>query len=334
MRAAPVKRIKRDQPAYAVIAQTLRTRIKRKKLPPGTVLLESSLASIFGLGSRSPVKQALRQLQEERLLSRFDGRGVIVGSATGPVLRLKLTRALLGLDENTADISRVPTWQKIYHPIERELIFRSVFGRFRVNELELSHYYKIGRTVAHEALTQIQSTGILMKGGKTQWFTVPLDAQRLDDLFALRELIEPILVARAASRVPSDKLNAMKQRLLNAMTHYPKVDPSDLDALENDVHITCLEYGRNVEMLEALKRTRCIFILSKHILGREMPYPKIDPLFEEHLRIIESLDKRDSERAQRAMLMHLQAARKKVADRLLAFRKGYRMAPISFISEV
>jgi len=60
-----VKRIKPDQPAYAVIAQTLRTRIKRKKLLPGTVLLESSLASIFGSGSRSPVKQALRQLQEE-----------------------------------------------------------------------------------------------------------------------------------------------------------------------------------------------------------------------------------------------------------------------------
>jgi hypothetical protein len=30
-------------------------------------------------------------------------------------------------------------------------------------------------------------------------------------------------------------------------------------------------------MLEALKRTRGIVILGKHILGREMPYPKIVP---------------------------------------------------------
>ncbi len=330
----PVKRIKPDQPAYAVIAQTLRTRIKRKKLLPGTVLLEGSLASIFGSGSRSPVKQALQQLQEEGILSRFDGRGVIVGSATGPILRVKLTRALLGLDENTPDISRVPTWQKIYHPIERELIFRSAFGRFRINELELSHYYQIGRTVAHEALTQIQSTGILMKGGKAQWFTVPLDAKRLDDLYALRELIEPVLVARAALKIPPDTLAAMKQRLLNAANHYPKVDPSDLDALENDIHITCLEYGHNVEMLEALKRTRCIVILGKHILGKEMPYPKIDPFFEEHLRIIEGLDKRDSERARRAMLTHLHASRKKVAKRLVAFRKSFSMAPVSFVNEV
>ena len=333
-RGAPVKKIKRDRPAYAVIAETLRTRIKRKKLLPGTVLLEGPLASIFGSGSRAPVKQALQQLQEEGILSRFDGRGVIVGSAKGPVLRLKLTRALLGLNEDSPDLTRVPTWQKIYHPIERELILRSAFGRFRVNELELSHHYKIGRTVAHEALTQIQSTGILMKGDKTQWFTVPLDGKRVNDLYALRELIEPVLVARAASKLPPDTLNAMKQRLLNAMNSYPKVDPSDLDSLENDIHITCLEYGHNVEMLEALKRTRCITILSKHILGKEMPYPKIDPFFAEHLRIIEGLDKHDSERARRAMLAHLQAARKKLADRLVAFQKGYSMAPISFVTEV
>ena len=329
----PVNRIKPDQPAYAVIAQTLRTCIKRKKLLPGTVLLEGSLASIFGSGSRSPVKQALQQLQEEGILSRFDGRGVIVGSATSEVRRLKLTREMLGLDENAPDISRVPTWQKIYQPIERELILRSAFGRFRVNELELSHHYKIGRTVAHEALTQIQSTGIIMKGGGTQWFTVPLDEKRLDDLYALRELIEPMLVSRAALRLPPDTLNSMKERLLNAMNHYPKVDPADLDALENDIHITCLEYGHNVEMLEALKRTRCIVILGKHMLGKEMPYPKIDPFFEEHLRIIEGLDKRDSDRARRAMLRHLQAARKKVANRLVAFRKNYSMAPISFVTE-
>lgn len=329
-----MKTIKPDQPAYAVIAQTLRTCIKRKKLLPGTVLLEGSLASIFGSGSRSPVKQAIQQLQQEGILSRFDGRGVIVGSAAGPILRLKLTRALLGLDENAPDISRIPTWQKVYYPIERELIIRSAFGRFRVNELELSHHYKIGRTVAHEALTQIQSTGIIMKGGKTQWFTVPLDEKRVDDLYALRELIEPVLVARAALTLPPDMLHAMKQRLLNAIKLYPKIDPSDLYALEDDIHITCLEYGHNVEMLEALKRTRCIVILIKHMFGKEMPYSKIDPFFEEHLRIIDGLDKRDSERARRAMMRHLQAARKKVANRLVAFRKNYSMAPISFVTEV
>ena len=60
-----MKRIKPDQPAYAVIAQTLRTCIKRKKLLPGTVLLEGSLASIFGSGSRSPVKQAFSNFRKK-----------------------------------------------------------------------------------------------------------------------------------------------------------------------------------------------------------------------------------------------------------------------------
>ena len=322
-----------DPPAYAVITQVLRTRIKRKKLLPGTVLLEGALASIFGSASRSPVKQALRQLQEEGLVSRFDGRGVIVGPANSPVLRPTLTRALLDLDESEAGLSRIPAWQKIYHTIEHELIIRSAFGRFRVNELELAHHYKIGRTVAHETLTQIQSTGILMKGDKAQWFTVPLTPRRLGDLYELRELIEPVLIANATQRIPSDTLHAMRDRLLKAMKRYPKVAPSLLDTLENDVHVTCLEYGGNHEMLGALRRTRCILIMSKHILGTKMPYPKVDPYFEEHLRVIEGLRVRDADRARLAMLSHLRAARHKVVERLVAFRKSYSMVPISFVSE-
>lgn len=325
--------INSDPPAYAVITQVLRTRIKRKKLLPGTVLLEGPLASIFGSASRSPVKQALRQLQEEGLVSRFSGRGVIVGPATSPVLRPRLTRALLELDESEVSFARVPAWQKIYHTIEHELIIRSAFGRFRVNELELAHHYKIGRTVAHETLTQIQSTGILTKGDKAQWVTVPLTPRRLDDLYELRELIEPVLVAGASSRMPPDTLRAMRERLLKAMKRYPKVAPSHLDTLENDLHVKCLEHGGNLEMLGALRRTRCILILGKHILGTEMPYPKADPYFEEHLEVIEGLCMRDADRARLAMLAHLRAARYKVAERLAAFQKRYSMVPVSFIAE-
>jgi DNA-binding GntR family transcriptional regulator len=103
--------------------------------------------------------------------------------------------------------------------------------------------------------------------------------------------------------------------------------------LENDLHVKCLEHGGNFEMLGALRRTRCILILSKHILGTEMPYPKTDPYFEEHLEVIEGLCMRDAHRARLAMLAHLRAARHKVAERLVAFQKSYSMVPVSFIAE-
>lgn len=320
----------RDPPAYQLIAAALRKSIRRKRLPAGLVLQEESLAALFG-SSRSPVKAAFKQLLEEALLSRFDGRGVIVGTKPRALHRAPVTRAMLGLEEGEGALPRVQAWQKVYQTIERELIYRSVFGRFLVNELELARYYGIGRTVAHDALLRLQATGIVIKGEKAHWYIVPLDPKRLNDLYDLRELIEPVLMTSAATRIPEQTLESMAERLGNAMRRYPLVDIDSLDRLEHDVHVSCLEFGGNAEMLEALKRTRCILISGKHILGKQMPYPRLDPFLAEHLEVIEALRSRDAKRARQAMLSHLQAARVKVETRLQAFRESYTLAPISFV---
>ncbi len=329
--AARARPLQRDPPAYKLITDTLRESIRRGRLPPGLVLQEGSLAELFG-SSRSPVKAALKQLISERLLSRSDGRGVQVGSRGTTPDRTPLTHIMLGIEESSRALPRVHAWQKIYRTIERELLYRSVFGRFQVNELELARYYHAGRTVAHDALLRLQASGIVAKGEKAHWYVVPLDSQRLNELYELRKLIEPILVGHAAARIPADVLAQMQSRLREAMRLQPQVRIDELDGLEHDLHVSCLEYGGNHEMLEALGRTRCILISGKHILGKHVPYPQIDPFLGEHLAVIEALLSRDPRRARQAMRTHLDSAHAKVEARLQQFRKSFTLTPISFVS--
>lgn len=329
--ATRARPLQRDPPAYKLITDTLRESIRRGRLPPGLVLQEGSLAELFG-SSRSPVKTALKQLISERLLSRSDGRGVQVGSRGTTPDRTPLTHTMLGIEESSRALPRVHAWQKIYRTIERELLYHSAFGRFQVNELELARYYHAGRTVAHDALLRLQASGIVAKGEKAHWYVVPLDSQRLNELYELRKLIEPILVGNAATRIPADVLAQMQSRLREAMRRHPQVRIDELDGLEHDLHVSCLEYGGNREMLEALGRTRCILISGKHILGRQVPYPRIDPFLGEHLAVIEALLSRDPRRARQAMRTHLDSAHAKVEARLQEFRQSYTLTPISFVS--
>lgn len=323
--------LERDPPAYKLIADTLRQSIRRGRLPPGLVLQEEALASLFG-SSRSPVKAALRQLLSERLLSHSDGRGVLVGSRGVAPDRTPLTHAMLGIAESGQALPRVHAWQKIYGTIERELLYRSVFGRFQVNELELARHYHAGRTVAHDALLRLQASGIITKGEKAHWYVVPLDSRRLNELYELRKLIEPALVGNAATRIPAETLAAMRNRLREAIRRHPQVRIEELDGLEHDLHVSCLEYGGNREMSEALRRTRCILISGKHILGKHVPYPRMDPFLGEHLAVIEALLSREPRRARQAMRTHLESAHAKVEARLQAFRRSYTLTPISFIA--
>lgn len=331
LRAARACILRRDPPAYKLITDTLRKSIQRGRLPPGLVLQEASLASLFG-SSRSPVKAALRQLISERLLSRSDGRGVLVGSRGIEPDRTPLTNAMLGIDESGGVVPRVHAWQKLYGTIERVLLYHAVFGRFQVNELELARHYHVGRTVAHDTLLRLQASGIVTKGEKAHWYVVPLDSKRLDELYELRKLIEPALVGNAAARIPADTLTQMQRRLRATIRRHPQIGIDELDGLEHDLHVSCLEYGGNREMLEALRRTRCILISGKHILGKHIPYPKVDPFMGEHLAVIEALLSREPARARRAMRTHLESAHAKVEARLQQFRKSYTLSPVSFVS--
>src|SRR5215472_12603217 len=93
--ATQVRLLQRDPPAYQLIADALRQSIRHRRLRRGLLLQEGALASLFG-SSRSPVKAALRQLISERLVSRSDGRGVLVGTRRGIApYRTPLTYAML-----------------------------------------------------------------------------------------------------------------------------------------------------------------------------------------------------------------------------------------------
>ncbi|GBD47924.1 GntR family transcriptional regulator [Methylopila sp. Yamaguchi] len=312
----------RKRPAYALIADTLRETIASGRLPAGAVLAEGALASLFG-ASRSPVKQAFAQLEAEKLVRRFDGRGVLVGD--GPPKRVALTAEILGLATGAA---RDDAWDTLYYALERAVIEASVFGRFRINELALARHFGVGRTVARNLLLRAQGTGIAVKTDSGHWQIVPMDEARISDLYELRLMLEPPLIKSAAGRVPGDLLREMATRHAAANRAAPDYGVAELDALEADIHVTCLGFGRNAEARAALERTRCLLVVGKHIQAAIAKAPRIDPFMDEHLAILAALEANDGDRAAAALSDHLLSSMRKAAERLEAFRaQGGPSAP-------
>jgi DNA-binding GntR family transcriptional regulator len=308
-------------PVYRKIAAILQDSIDAGRLGPGTVLMEGPLATLFG-SSRTPVKQALNDLSERGVIRRFDGRGFVVGDGQ-PGRRARLTAGQLGLDEANPELPRTWGWQRIYESVERELIFHSALGRFRVNEVELARFYKVGRTVAHDVLVQAQSTGLIAKDERLRWYVVPLDEKRVCDLYDFRELIEPRTVANSIGRVPPAVLADMATRLAAALDAYPAISAAALDAMEHDLHVTCLGYCGNPEIIEALKRTRCLLFTQKHMLGSAVSYPRTEPFMAEHLEIVAAMQRGDAATVENRMRAHLKHARIKVIERLALFRRSF-----------
>ena len=152
---------------------------------------------------------------------------------------------------------------------------------------------------------------------------MPLDALRISHLYELRWLLEPAALRSAMlNSTPADSQD-LRANLKTAMRAYPDVSRTDLDNLENDLHVKFLSRCTNKELLQSLQRTRCILTLSKHVLGVSAPMPKRDPFMAEHLSIFKSIAEGDALQAEHCLRSHLEASSLKVAQRVSVVREHF-----------
>ncbi|WP_330646952.1 GntR family transcriptional regulator [Thioclava sp. FTW29] len=173
---------------FEAAASLLRSNIEAGHLLAGFVLQESALAERLGM-SRATVKRAFSILEDEGLLTRFSGRGLVVAGGCGTPQRVDLRQVELDL-EGLDDALGQPSWHRIYAEVERELSRSLIFGRYRVIEAMIAQEYDISRTVVRDVLGRLQERGLVQKTQTSRWIVEPLTAQRIKDKFELRQVLE------------------------------------------------------------------------------------------------------------------------------------------------
>lgn len=316
--------------AYEAIADTLRRAIEGRTLPEGIVLLEGPIAALFS-ASRSPVKRALAMLEDEGLVRQFEGRGMLVGATGGP-RREKVTAAMLGLEAEEAGVHpRTFAWQTFYYDFEQTVILRAVFGSARINELALARHYKVGRTVASDILNHAARTGLVTVDEKSRWLINPLDADRFRDLYELRALLEPAALTTAIPRMPLDVVRSMRARLVTAFDNIAEVESQEFDKLEEDLHIDLLQFSSNGEIIEALRRTRCVLVAGKHIQHAIRAGGAIDAFMNEHIDVMDAILGHDPGHAGEKLMEHIVRSGEKAQARLRDYLTRNDPAPVSYL---
>jgi DNA-binding GntR family transcriptional regulator len=178
--------------------------------------------------------------------------------------------------------------------------------------------------VARDALTRLEALGIVEKDERMRWTLVPLDEQRMRDLHDIRVALEPMALTRAAPFIPPAERRSMTHRLEEALAVYPGLSVEAMDALETDLHITCLGYCPNRELLIALRRARFMLNVSKHIIGVSHRMPESEPFIAEHLAVFRALDVDDTARAAETLHHHIAVSLPKVIGRVAELRAAHR----------
>lgn len=242
-----------QEPRYELIGRVLRENILSGVLPQGFVLLEGPIAAVMQT-SRVPVQSALRQLLDEGLIHRFDGRGYLVGQGGNGIIPIRRDIRELELEiPQVVDqaLQTRGTWRHVYDKVEEEVASCQIFGEFRIVETELADHLGVSRTVVRDVLARLQERGLVRKSPSSHWIAGPLTARTVSEKFELRGIIEP-----AALRLAGPHIRYVEvETLLGRIGADPEITPQYLgDALLE----LCIAQAPNATLVEMIRSNRLL----------------------------------------------------------------------------
>lgn len=302
-----------DPHPYQLTYDVIKRHIVDRRLPDGLVLLETQIADVMNV-SRAPVRRALELLYREGLVSRFEGRGYLVGAQARTPLRLDLREAGFAAPEGISESIGLFAWERIYREVETAVGRAIPFGTYRVAEAAITTRFGVSRTVAREVLSHLRDRGLIEKNRWSTWVAGPLTAQTVDECFAIRAALEPYALQEAAKSCTPAILSAMHQRLEQAIATGPS-SRDEIDALEAELHGSLMKLSSNQRLFADIEESHLPMVINR-LFDEHFGLADHRMMLTEHRLVVEHLRLGNAAAAAAALAAHLGAARRRTKERL------------------
>lgn len=272
--------------------------IRRERLPPGTHLPEWTLAKLIGT-SRSPVKVALECLVAAGVM-RFDkNRGYHVDGDVDNLPPEVMAR-LNDVDD--------PLYLKLADARFKGIVPESV------TEADLTRLLDASRGEIGKVLARAQSEGWVEKEVGYGWRFLPMidSLEAYEEMYSLRLAIEPAGILSARFRPDLEQLRALRSEQ-QAILDGGYRTMTAIERFESNArfHETIAAWSGNRFSLQTLRRLDQVRRLAEY-RQTSLDLPR-QALAQEHLLILDAIEKGDNLGAASYMRQHIEAAWRKKA---------------------
>ncbi|NLY35261.1 MAG: GntR family transcriptional regulator [Alcaligenaceae bacterium] len=183
----------------------------------------------------------------------------------------------------------------------------------RLREADLVQTLGLSRTPVREAITRLESEGLVVNH-PTLGLTVPeLDYSEVTELYFMRELLEGAaarLAAHHASDVEISILEDLGEQYKTAATE------EELILKNKQFHDTLCHCAHNRYLIKVINQLQnSLSLLGKSSLTEA---DRVAETIEEHQNIVNAIRERDPARAEKAVQQHIRSAQKRRMTRLFA----------------
>jgi DNA-binding GntR family transcriptional regulator len=209
----------------------------------------------------------------------------------------------------TRQTSRTAT---VYETLLDGIINGGLPGGMIVEESALIEILKVSRTPLREALNRLHGEGFLVRQGRKLVVHHVTDRDFMEMLH-LRRILECEAIFLATPKMSQKSINDIRAAL-NVLKMPGKQTADRNWSVDETLHTTIAKASGNSRILNLIldlrRKTKPISMR----LMLEQGYPAED--LDQHVAIIEAIDRRDPDLAQRAMVAHIDSARENIIRKL------------------
>jgi DNA-binding GntR family transcriptional regulator len=200
---------------------------------------------------------------------------------------------------------------RVYDEIKDLILCNEILPGQKLHHQQLSERLGVSRTPVREALTRLVQEGYVSFLPNRGFTCKEIRMQEAEELYELREALEAFTVERAIANLTDSALRGLRAKINSYGRDVQNRFTRERLVYDQDVHLAIAELAGN----ETLKNTL------SHVFERIVLKRRTDGLYDpargtaahqEHLLLLEAMERRDPAEAVTILRKHIQAGKKNV----------------------
>ncbi|HEU0203081.1 MAG TPA: GntR family transcriptional regulator [Burkholderiaceae bacterium] len=199
---------------------------------------------------------------------------------------------------------RPNTTERIVESITTAIVERRLMPGTKLAEQQIADIFKVSRTIVRQALNQLSRDRLVTLEPARGAFVAQPSVQEARQVFAARSLIEGAMVRQLCACITPGQIAELRAHLRDEREALRRTDVSGRTRLLGEFHIVLARMlGNDVLadlLADLLSRSSLISLMYQSTHSAEHSQ-------EEHVQIVDALEKRDARAAARLMEKHIEA---------------------------
>jgi DNA-binding GntR family transcriptional regulator len=200
---------------------------------------------------------------------------------------------------------------RVYNQIKTLILCNEILPGQKLHHQQLSERLGVSRTPVREALTRLVQEGYVSFLPNRGFTCKEIRMQEAEELYGLREALEAFAVEKAIAHLTDTALARLRAKI-NSYGHDVKNRfTRERLVYDQDVHLAIAELAGNQTLKNMLRHVFERIVLKRRTDGLYDPARGVTA-HQEHLRLLDAMERRDAAEAVAILRNHIQAGQKNV----------------------